>query len=91
MTVHNAFDEDEIRRIAELGGSTESASGNRHYIGRVMRMLALAVRHGPEVDSSYLEGLMVVEILNELEAFSPEDAVHAEDMGFSRIPRSMVR
>jgi hypothetical protein len=56
-----------------------------------MRMLALAVGHGPEVDSTYLEGLMVAEILNEFEAFSPEDALHVEDLGFDRIPRPMIR
>ena len=46
-----------------------------------MRMLALAVGHGPDVDSTYLEGLLVAGILNEFEAFSPEDALHVEDLG----------
>ena len=85
MTIHNAFDEVEIRRIAERGGSTESASGNSYGIGRVMRILELAVRNGPEVDASYLEGLMAAEILRDLGAFSPEDAVSMEDIGFRRI------
>ena len=49
-------------------------------------MLVLAVRHGPEVDSSYLEGLLIADVLRELEAFRPEDAVYAKDIGFTRIP-----
>ncbi len=70
---------------------TESASGNRHGIGRVMRMLALAVLHGPDVDSSYLEGLVAMYALRELGALSPEDAVFPEEIGFRRIPVSASR
>ena len=54
-------------------------------------MLALAVRHGPDVDASYLEGLMVMDARRELGAFRPEDAVHLEDIGFARIPGPMGR
>lgn len=38
-------------------------------------MLALAVLHGPDVDSSYLEDLVAMDALRELGALSPEDAV----------------
>ncbi|MBR2255077.1 MAG: hypothetical protein IJ856_04610 [Candidatus Methanomethylophilaceae archaeon] len=66
---------------------TESASGNRHDIGRIMRILDLAVENGPDVDASFLEGLLAKELLRELGALCPDDAVFPEDIGYSRIPR----
>ena len=51
-------------------------------------MLALAVLHGPDVDSSYLEDLVAMDALRELGALSPEDAVFPEEIGFRRIPVS---
>ncbi len=56
-----------------------------------MRILALAVLHGPDVDSSYLEGLVAMDALRELGALSPEDAVFPEEIGFRRIPVSASR
>ena len=91
VTVHNAFDVEVIRRIAETGGAATSISGNEYDTGRMMRLLAFAVSLRPDVDISYLEGRMAVEALREADAFSPETAVRAEDLGFRRIPASMSR
>ena len=91
MIIHNAFDREVIRHIAEHGGSTRSISGNEYDIGRVMRLLVLAVSFRPDVDISYLEGKMAVESLKEAGAFSPETAVYVWDIGFRIIPASMSR
>ena len=91
MIIHNAFDSEEIRGLAERGGVIRSISGNEYDIGRVMRLLAFAVRFRPDVDVSYLEGKIAIETLREMGACSPETAVYAWDIGFRTVPASMSR
>ena len=91
VTIRNAFDETEIRRVAAHGGTTTSISGNEYDAGRLMRLLALAVRLGPDTDISRLEDAMAVEALRAAGATGPDAAVRPEDIGFRSIQESRGR
>ena len=89
VVIHNAFDVDDIRRVAETGGTLESASGNVHGIGRLMRLLRMAVGFRPEVDLSYLEGRMLADVLRGLGAFGTDSAVPIDATGFRMVRGSL--
>ena len=83
--IHNAFTLEEIRSLAEKGGTVRAVTGSEYGIGRVCRLLAYAAANCPDCDISYAEGAVALEGLKALGALSPETAVRPEAVGVRRI------
>ena len=83
--VHNAFALDELRALAERGGTVCAVTGSAYDVGRVCRLLAYAAENCPDRDIGYVEGAIALEALKALGALSPETAVRPEAVGVRRI------
>ena len=84
-TIHNAFEETSIRRIAENKGTLRAVTGAIYDADRICRLLAFAAKNCPNHDISYVEGKMAIEKLKELGATSPETAVNMSEFGVRTI------
>ena len=83
--VHNAFTLEDIRSLAERGGTIRAVTGSEYDLGRVCRLLAYATENCPDHDISYVEGAVALEGLKALGALSPETAVRPEAVGVRKI------
>ena len=83
--VHNAFTLEEIRALAEQGGTVRAVTGSEYDVGRLCRLLAFAAENCPDCDIGYAEGAVALEGLKALGALSPETAVSPSAVGVQRI------
>ncbi len=83
--VHNAFTLEEIRALAEQGGTVRAVTGSEYDVGRLCRLLAFAAKNCPDCDIGYAEGAVALEGLKALGALSPETAVSPSKVGVRKI------
>ncbi len=83
--VHNAFTLEEIRALAEQGGTVRAVTGSEYDLGRLCHLLAFAAEHCPDCGLGYAEGAIALEDLKALGALSPETAVKPEAVGVRKI------
>lgn len=83
--IHNAFTLEDIRALAEQGGTVCAVTGSEYGLGRLCRLLAYAAENCPDCDISYAEGALALEDLKVLGALTPEKAVSPSAVGVRKI------
>ncbi len=84
-TIHDAFEESSIRRVAEKKGTIRAITGTEYDADKICRLLAFAAKNCPNHDISYVEGKLAIEKMKGLGATSPETAVDMSELGVRTI------
>ena len=85
VTIHNAFEESSIRRVAEKKGTIRAVTGTEYDADKLCRLLAFAAKNCPNHDVGYVEGKMAIEKMKALGAITPETAVDMSELGVRTI------
>ena len=89
-TIHYSFSVDMIRRMARDKVTYESVTGSVYDVKRVCRFMAYAANNCADTEIGLVEGMIAIEDLKGLGAYSPETAIFIESVGLRTISESVM-
>lgn len=90
-TIRNGFYPDELRALAQNGGTVEAITGSRYDAERVCALLDCAIRCLPDGVIDEVEYRLAVERLRQSGAVSPKTALPLDALGLRLVPKSWLR